>query len=86
MAYQITCATKAETHRHILNIGGPSGSWTVTQARNLIATGSVFETVSPSTGRRARVMPYDCHCGVKSLRSHSDAVADNNLDNLRNCS
>jgi hypothetical protein len=57
----------------------------VAEARALIARGTQFETVSPSTGKRARILAYDCQCGVKSLRSAADAVKDNNLDNLRNC-
>lgn len=85
MATQITCATESAVHGHILRIGGPDGSWTVTEARGLIARGVQFETVSPSTGKRARVLAYDCHCGTKSLRSAADAVKDNNLDNLPNC-
>jgi hypothetical protein len=85
LANQITCATKVHAHRHITEIGGPNGSWTVAEVRALIARGVQFETVSPSTGRRARVLPFDCQCGVKSLRSAADAVKDNNLDNLPNC-
>lgn len=83
--YRITCATKVHEHRHITTIGDSSARWTVVQARTAIARGDVFYTVSPSTGKQARVRAYDCPCGVKSLRSAPDAVKDNNLDNLLNC-
>lgn len=85
MTYKITCATKVHPHRHITKIGGPSGSWTTEQARVAIARGDVFYTVSPSTGKQARVLRHTCSCGVNTLRSVADAVTDNNLDNLRNC-
>jgi len=85
MAYQITCATKVHPHRHITKVGGPSGSWTVAQARAAIAAGTVFFTLSPTTGRRATVERYNCSCGCATLRTTADAVTDNNLDNLPNC-
>ncbi|MGZ4688182.1 MAG: DUF3892 domain-containing protein [Acidimicrobiia bacterium] len=84
-SHQITCATKVHPHRHIVRVGGPSGSWSVEQARAAIARGEVFFTVSPSTRKQARVERYTCSCGVLTLRSSPDAVTDNNLDNLRNC-
>lgn len=83
--YQITCATKIHPHRHITQIGGVGARWTVDQARAAIARGDVFYTVSRLTGKQARVLAFDCSCGVKSLRSNADAVTDNNLDNLPNC-
>lgn len=83
--HQITCATKIHAHRHITKVGGPTGRWTVAEARAAIARGEVFYTVSPSTRRTARIDRYTCTCGVLTLRSAADAVKDNNLDNLPNC-
>ena len=84
--YDITCATKAHPHRHILTVGDSGGSVGVMQARQMIANGDIFNAVSPTTGKRSRIYPWDCSCGVKSLRSASDGVWDNNLDNLPACS
>ena len=84
--YKITCATKTHQHRHITKIGGPSGSWTVTEAGQAIDNGTHFFTQSPSTNKTARVIKFDCPwCPYKSLTTTADAVWDNNLDNLPNC-
>jgi hypothetical protein len=85
MSHQITCATKVHEHRHILGIGGPDGRWTVAQAYAAIDRGEDFHTVSPSTGKRARVVKYVCPCGTSSLTTTADAVHDNNLDYLPDC-
>jgi hypothetical protein len=58
---------------------------TVAAVRTSIGQGNRFYTVSPSTGKQADVRPFDCTCGVKTIRSHEDAMKDNNLDNLVAC-
>jgi hypothetical protein len=89
--YQITCADRLDEHEHITHVGvnGQHGTWTVDYVRRLIARGSNFFTMSPSTHQRADVSPFDAdHVGrtVETIRSAPDAIADNNLDNLRACS
>lgn len=81
----------AAGHGHIMAVGiGPDPSRaenreTVTQVRTNLANGDVYYTVSPSTNAVALVYAYDCSCGVRTIRSASDAVTDNNLDYLRLC-
>jgi hypothetical protein len=93
---RITCTTKSShrsptgyIHGHLLDVGvGSEAGWThrytVAQVRAMLAQGWVFYTVSPSTKRTALVEAYTC-CGIQTLRTLRDAVADNNLDNLPTC-
>ncbi len=84
--HQITCATKVHAHRHITQIGGPDGRWTIAQAYAAMDRGEGFYTVSPSTRKVARVIKFRCRfCTTASLTTTADAVWDNNLDNLPNC-
>lgn len=51
-----------------------------------IDRGNSFYTKSPSTGKEAEVKKHDCGtCKTTTIRSTSDSVIDNNLDNLRRC-
>jgi hypothetical protein len=93
-SYRIVCVNTAHPHRHITNVGtGPeparaSQIWAVTQVRSMMDKGDTFHTISPFTGRRAEVRADNCNidgCVVRTIRSHSDAVKDNNLDSLRKC-
>ena len=94
---RVVCANKSThrsptgaTHGHIVGVGVGTAAtqyselMTVATARSLIAQGVVFYTQSPSTGAAALVQLFTC-CGIQTLRSHPDAVADNNLDNLPGC-
>jgi hypothetical protein len=92
--YRIVCVNTEHPHRHITHVGtGISASsytqhWTVAEARNALARGDTFHTISPSTGKRADVHADTCdyaNCDVKTLRSAADHIADNNLDNLPSC-
>jgi hypothetical protein len=93
--YQIVCVDSVPSasglHEHIVGVGtgtDPSAAdakWTVTEVRTALDGDTRFYTVSPSTGAQARVFKFDCFCGYKTIRSHSDAVTDNNLDNMRAC-
>jgi hypothetical protein len=92
--YQIVCVNTEHPHRHITHVGTgasrdrASRRWTVAEVRTALRDGDVFYTYSPSTGKTALVRADDCHvagCVVKTIRSAADAVADNNLDNLRTC-
>jgi hypothetical protein len=91
--YRIVCVdlAKPSRHEHILTVGmgadpdRADAKWAVEQVRAAIRNGDHFYTESLSTGDEAEVEPYDCGCGVKTIRSTADAVTDNNLDNLRPC-
>jgi hypothetical protein len=93
-SYRIVCVNKAHEHSHILSVGTGttpdhwSRMWTVEEIIAAIRSGDRFYTVSPSTGKAADVRPMTCHvagCLVVTLRSASDAVTDNNLDNMPSC-
>src|SRR4051794_25963189 len=92
--YQIVCVETEHPHRHITHVGTgtdpdkASTRWTVAQVRSALFNGDRFYTVSPSTGKQADVEAYDAYVNgyvVYTIRSTSDAVYDNNLDNLRIC-
>lgn len=88
--YLITCVTKtARTttgHQHIASVGIGGTGFTVAQIYHLMDQGHTFRTASVSTGREAAVAKYhsDC-CDLDTLRSYSDGIWDNNLDNLPAC-
>ena len=94
---RVVCVSKSThvsstgaVHGHIVGVGlgGDASGYTelitVDAARARIAAGTVLYTVSPSTGKGALVELYTC-CSIRTLRSHPDAVTDNNLDNLPGC-
>lgn len=92
--YRIVCVKTEHPHRHIVSVGvgdnasAPTATYSVTKVRSMIDDGDSFYTVSPSKGTRASVRKDDCKepgCTVKTIRSHSDAETDNNLDNLSVC-
>ena len=93
-SYRIVCVSTLHPHRHITDVGVGNDSsqaeamWSVEKVRSMIREGHRFITYSPSTGKYADVRPDDCKyagCTVKTIRSAADAVADNNLDNMRAC-
>lgn len=95
--FRVVCTTQEPinlpvSHRHIVAVGTGSDPdkytdrWTLAQVITAIESGTVFFTVSPSTGAVALVQVVSCwHCNRKIIRSAADAVTDNNLDNLRFC-
>ena len=98
---RIVCVTRERTHRHVANahrhilsvgIGGtadaPRGTLTVKQIRDAIAAGESFYTYSSSQQKVTFVHSATCEvrgCRFETIRSDTDAVADNNLDNLDIC-
>ena len=71
--YEITCVNKSApargSHGHITDVGTSSGEkFTVAGVYELIRLGDAFHTWSPSTRRRAFVLPWHCPCGVNTLR------------------
>jgi hypothetical protein len=92
--YQVVCVNTEHPHRHITHVGLGSSPQqytsrlTVAQVRSMIREGHRFITYSPSTGKTAEVRPDDCKyagCTIKTIRTTADAIADNNLDNMRLC-
>ena len=96
--YRIVCtrqepATAPISHQHIVQVGtgGDDGYvpplLTVGDVLRLMAAGNTFHTVSPTTRVRADVHPLQCTVcqTVWIIRSESDQLADNNLDNLPRC-
>lgn len=95
-AYEITCVIKCNSpnssapdygHVHITDVGiGDRSRATVAQVYKLMSEGDTFYTYSRSTGRLAMVDRYRCTtCDTPTLRSHTDRVWDDNLDNLPAC-
>jgi hypothetical protein len=83
----------ATGHGHILAVGignDPDAATTreevATVRRNIAFGTDTYHTQGKTSGKIAYVELWDCSCGIKTIRSQSDAVADNNLDNLRLCS
>jgi hypothetical protein len=81
-SHHVTWVTKDSVHGHIMKIGGSTGSWTPEQARTAMATGEVFYTQSPMTGKIALIEGDTCSCGEDTVRSAAYAEADNTLDVL----
>ncbi len=79
-------------HDHVIIVGteqsaeGYSKLWTVTQVYNAMDQGHSFYTRGDKSGKNAAVQKYTCpHCEQNTLRSASDAVTDNKLENLTKC-
>ena len=93
--YRIICVKTQHPHRHIVSVGVegtpatiPVQMMTMATVRYRIDNGDTFETYSPSMRKTARVWKDTCKepgCTFNVIRSDADAVADNNLDNLRAC-
>ena len=92
--YRIVCVKTQHPHRHIVSVGvdgtatAPVQTMTMATVRYRIDNGDTFETYSPSMRKTARVGKETCKepgCTFNTVRSQEDAVADNNLDNLRAC-
>jgi hypothetical protein len=87
--YLIGCVTKtARTggHQHIASVGIGGQKYTVARIYDLMDQGHTFRTASTSTGREAPVAKYHYGCcDLDTLRSYSDGIWDNNLDNLPAC-
>lgn len=94
LATRIVCTTQsnpsAPGHGHIVAVGTgtdpdrASGKATVDEVRRRLANGEAFYT-QDAAGHRASVRPFDCSCGIRTIRSAADATTANNLDNLRAC-
>jgi hypothetical protein len=94
-AYRIVCTEQSDPpapgHGHILAVGTGSdpnkadNRFTVQTVRSKIAGGERFYTVGLRSGDYADVEPFDCWCGIETIRSDPDQVTDNNLDSLRLC-
>ncbi len=90
----ITCVNRSSTlfHQHVTRVGlGDALGYyreriSVEAVRTAIREGDRFYTVSPTTGKAALVEIYDCpSCKTPTIRSASDWVTDNNVDNISIC-
>jgi len=96
-SYRIVCTTQAPasappSHQHIVEVGTGTDPdkadrrWTLDQVLAAMDAGDTFYTQGNTSGKRASVEKYLCSsCRRTYIRSSPDAVADNNLDNLRRC-
>ncbi len=88
MAHEITCASQSrptkDAHRHIRSVGLSDGRiQSVETVRFRISQGDSYFTMG--AGHVASVRPYDCYCGVKTIRSGPESVLANNLEHLPDC-
>lgn len=96
-SYRIVCtvqepADKPPSHQHIVAVGTGTdpnywqSRWSLQQVLDAMDSGDTFYTVGVQSGKRAEVEKYWCgRCSRWFIRSHADAVKDNNLDNLPRC-
>ncbi|MCB0165003.1 MAG: DUF3892 domain-containing protein [Anaerolineae bacterium] len=96
-SYRIVCTEQKPTthpnnHAHIVAVGTGVDASKATQRRTLeevltsLDQGHTFYTKGEQSGKIAQVQKYVCsQCKKTHIRSTSDAVSDNNLDNLRRC-
>jgi hypothetical protein len=87
--YRIVCITKdgIYPHDHVVSVGVGTSSfqWSVAQVRESLSKGHQFHTLGPLSGRAAHVRPFDCECGVQTIRSNYEAEPDNDLEQLNRC-
>jgi hypothetical protein len=85
LRHRIVCVTKEGTrpHQHVVTIGLDTAShrWTSEQVRGQIAQGAQVVMPSESMGREVEVRPFDCSCGVATVRSYT-ASSDPDIDEL----
>ena len=95
--YRIICTRKEPavappSHQHIVAVGTGNeprhytNIWTLDQVLEAMRRGDSFYTQGEQSDKIAEVESYHCtYCRRTYIRSHQDAVADNNLDNLPRC-
>jgi hypothetical protein len=95
--YRIICTNQEPADRsthdaHIVAVGTGTSpdsytrKWTVAEVYAAMDRGDTFHTIGRTSGRRAEVRKWSCRgCRRSTLRSASDAVTDNNLDELPQC-
>jgi len=91
--YRIVCVSRLDTspeHRHVTDVGTENARsemrrWSAVEVRHAMRHGDLFYTISPTTNEMANVEAFDCSCGLKTIRSHTDAIADNNLAAMPAC-
>lgn len=85
MTHRIVCVTKdgVTPHRHVVAVGLETAShrWSVSQIRGELAQGVRVVMPSASLGRDVVVQPFDCSCGVATVRSYV-ASSDPDVDEL----
>lgn len=92
-AYRIVCVERQpvgqpESHVHIVKIGTEDGDvctrqWSLYQVLDAMEEGDVFYTQDKTSGKIASVVTCHCaQCNRTYIRSDTNAVTGNNLDNL----
>jgi len=94
MDYRIICTIQEPSttpgHGHIVRVGtgttarGYNRLWTVAEVYSAMDAGLRFMTYGEQSRKWALVEKFRC-CHRDTLRSASDAIADNNLDKLPMC-
>lgn len=96
-SHRIVCTdqepvTAPRTHQHIVAVGvgtdpdKADARWTLNEVLEALDRGDSFYTKGVKSGKIAYVEAVYCGvCNRRIIRSKPDAVADNNLDNLRDC-
>jgi len=96
-SWRIVCVKQGSVnhpipHTHVVGVGTgdrPDWAdmrWTLAQILIAMDEGDTFYTQSATSGQVTQVERYVCpHCHQIHIRSASDSVPDNNLDNLRSC-
>lgn len=92
--HRIVCTEQSDPgavgHGHIVAVGvgdNPSKATsrvTVLEVRRQLSDREIYYT-SDANHNVALVEPFDCSCGINTIRSTSDATTANNLDRLRIC-
>jgi hypothetical protein len=76
-------------HRHVrvvgIEVNGTVIRFSVKTVRKIIKQGSVEFFCADPSGERRRVRRYKCRCGVKTIRTGDDDVADGALSSLSHC-
>jgi hypothetical protein len=91
--YQITCGTLGpaghpDGHQHVATVGYTDNGRKMLKARAEMV--DLLDTPGNTAftgggGVEAEVLPVDCHCGVRVLRSHADTTTRDNLHGLPSC-
>jgi hypothetical protein len=85
---RIVCVTTRgrAPHRHVASVGVETAShWTASQIRAAMADGRRFVVHSQVRGIDTEVRPFDCGCGVATLRSFVGSTADAELEDFATC-
>jgi hypothetical protein len=85
LSHRIVCVVKegVRPHRHVVTVGLETAShrWTAAQIRDELSKGVRVVMPSSTVGKDVDVKPFDCSCGVATVRSYI-ASSDPDVDEL----